>query len=52
MAKCGMARLRVSIVFESGARIGLGNAKLGSAVVLEYLYYSHDLFSFEYIPTK
>ena len=28
MAQCGMARLRVSIVFESGARIGPGKARL------------------------
>ena len=28
MAQCGMARVRVSIVFESGARIGPGKAKL------------------------
>jgi hypothetical protein len=26
--KCGMARVRVSIVFKSGARIGPGKAKL------------------------
>jgi molybdate transport system regulatory protein len=28
MAQCGMARLRVSIVLESGARIGPGKARL------------------------
>jgi len=28
MAQCDMARVRVSIVFESGARIGPGKAKL------------------------
>ena len=28
MAQCGMARVRVSIVFESGGRIGPGKAKL------------------------
>ena len=28
MAQCGMAQVRVSIVFESGARIGPGKAKL------------------------
>jgi len=28
MAQCAMARLRVSIVFESGARIGPGKARL------------------------
>jgi molybdate transport system regulatory protein len=28
MAQCGMARLRVSIVFESGARIGPGKVRL------------------------
>ena len=32
MAQCGMARLRVSIVFESGARIGPGKVKLFESI--------------------